>query len=72
MERVVGHFGEAADLEQVRRLQEVAQLLLPDVNFAIVHEPIGATEKEGSRSLSLLKKIFPLVYERGSFVSFLF
>lgn len=40
VEWVVGDLGEAANLQQMRRLQEVAQLLLSDVNLAIVHEPV--------------------------------
>jgi hypothetical protein len=36
---MVVDFGETSDLQHVRRLQKVAELLLANVNLAIVHKP---------------------------------
>lgn len=56
MERVIGDFGETADLQQVCRLQEVAQLLLTDVNFAVVHKPKQMTAAEKNTTFIIIIK----------------
>lgn len=43
---VARHLGQAADLQELGCLQEIAQLLVANVHLAVVHEPVGEGKKK--------------------------